>query len=487
MSENWEKNNCLTLEIQRKKSDDEKVSLVCENNPAEILLNGNKLNFEKSKIKGICTFKLDKFKEPDLFQDISDNWGLKMEKLSDDRENWMSYEPGRSLESYKIFSNGYFRFHTSFEIQNSNEDIYMEFTGFHHDATLYINKQFAGNWEDRIHCDIRSFIREGINEIDMYLECKGHLHSGMKTFNGITSPVGLYGNSKQMTIETWRRYYNNEYPIEKVFQNMPEESRYEFDDSSWETVTLKKNNDDLFHGISGDRVMCWYRGEITIDRELEKKNLLLDIPVNNDTFVYVNGEYLGAYFRDDHKVFDISEKLFFDKKNVIVIGIRSRDTQEGVGIRNPIKILIFDRLIKENWEVKTQLLGEESGWHNTVNNDSGWLNVASPKKYNLTDDVPVLWWRKTVKIEGAEEFISPFRLTLEDVHSKALIFFNGVLLGRYSDAGPQKDFYIFEDIIKKENNLVIAVEGKGKIPLLGEVTISPYYIAKKEHIELIWK
>ncbi|GAI47646.1 unnamed protein product, partial [marine sediment metagenome] len=115
-------------------------------------------------------------------------------------------------------------------------------------------------------------------------------------------------------------------------------------------------------------------------------------------------------------------------------------------------------------------------------NDSDWKEREIPEgKENFPGSL--IWYRKKVKIKTYNSFIAPLRLTVKNTTSKCLIYFNGVLIGRYADIGPQEDFYIYEDLIEEENLVAILVDGQKKGARLGNVSISPYYVAKRVNLE----
>lgn len=70
--------------------------------------------------------------------------------------------------------------------------------------------------------------------------------------------------------------------------------------------------------------------------------------------------------------------------------------------------------------------------------------------------------------------------------SKCLIYFNSVLIGRYADVGPQEDFYIYENLTRKENLVALLVDGRRKGAQLGEISISPYCIMRRVSLECVF-
>ena len=49
-----------------------------------------------------------------------------------------------------------------------------------------------------------------------------------------------------------------------------------------------------------------------------------------------------------------------------------------------------------------------------------------------------------------------------------------------------EDFYIYEDLVQQKNVVSLLVDGREKGAQLGQVSISPYYIAKKARLECVF-
>jgi len=479
----------LTLTFQTKPEDGEEINILSAEKPREVRLNNKRVDFNYDEQHGVITVHREAFSEPSLFWDISSGWRFQAEHLESETKHWSHYRPPKSLEAHGLLQNGYHRFRTSFNLPKASElpeELFLIFCGFHDELTAYVNGQFVGTGVEQLECSICSAIKPGQNIVDVYLECIGHQHSGFKSFNGITSPVGLTRRQHEITMNSWRRRYLPCYLSELEFCAIPNEARVEYDDTSWESVTLAKNLDNRFRGSGGDRMTCWYRTNVTLDNSLQGKHFVFDMGKTDDAFLFVNSRFIGTSYRDSRRAYDVTDVLEFGRENVIAVGVRGRDLLDGLGLLYPIRMRMFDALLDGEWKVQPGLLGEEKGWHQREYDDSAWMEVVDPNQVQIPSSAPVLWWRKQVHLALPEGYVAPLRLTLDGAHSRALIYFNGVLMGRYSDEGPQRDFYIFEDILRLENTVAIAVEGRDKPPQLGRVSISAYYVAKREKLEIVW-
>lgn len=499
--ESWEeKGNELRLNAQVKKSDGLAVRLMTNQPPSNISIEGKAVDFTYDAEQGVAAFDRIEFDAPSLELDISKNWKRKIEPLSasieeltlpDDRP-WLEYLPWKSLDEHGFVGNGYFRYKTTFEIDQVSDHLFLSLTGFRKEASVYLNGQFAGTGVETLEADIAPFVKVGNNILEIILETMGHPHSGFKTYNGLISPVCLSLEKRQMEIRTWRRTPLPAYLSEDEFRSNPLEVMADYGDSGWEKIELEEKWDTRLSGSWGDRMSCWYRTRIEIDSAFQEKALLLDFgPATSDTFVYVNGNYVGQSYRDCRCAFDISSFIRFGQANVLAVGMRSRDLLEKFGFQAPVKLLIYDKILNGPWWVKQGLYGQEKDWDEVSCEDGEWETIHEPSE-GLHGIHHVVWFRKQVKLnfppERASEqgFVAPLRITLRGATTKALIYFNGVLIGRYAEQGPQRDFYIYEDIMKETNVVAIAVEGREKGVNLGEVKISPYYVAKKVTVAIIF-
>jgi hypothetical protein len=67
---------------------------------------------------------------------------------------------------------------------------------------------------------------------------------------------------------------------------------------------------------------------------------------------------------------------------------------------------------------------------------------------------------------------------------KANIYLNGHFVGRYRSEGPQELFYVPEPWLKKENQMVIMLDGWKPGLQLGSVSLNSYPMKRKLEIEL---
>ncbi|GAI11835.1 unnamed protein product [marine sediment metagenome] len=208
-------------------------------------------------------------------------------------------------------------------------------------------------------------------------------------------------------------------------------------------------------------------------------------------YIYINGKFLKVERNTGLNLpfsVGVTRQIKIGEKNDIVIGVKAGRWCSLFGLHRSVKLSAHSQCLDKNWKICEGLFEQREGWYKTNYDDSTWDEVDVPVKEEKGRCGGIIWYRRKVNLKTPEGYVAPLRLTIKATSSKALIYFNGVSIGRYAEIGPQEDFYVYEDLIKKENTIAIAVDGREKNPRLGTVSISPYYIAKKVDIELsqIW-
>ncbi len=133
-------------------------------------------------------------------------------------------------------------------------------------------------------------------------------------------------------------------PVKTALQNTVDaqgRKLYEkdFDDSSWETVSVPHNysDDALFDdlaqggGDGGNRAIALYRKHFTVGAEYEGKKMLLEFEgLRQAAFVWVNGQYIGSYGAGvDPFGMDITAHVVCGQDNVIA-GVNDGTTGRGM-------------------------------------------------------------------------------------------------------------------------------------------------------------
>jgi len=484
----------LTLHTEIKGEEAVRVRVPGLPSPQEIKINRERTNFSYNKDKEVIKLDLDEQAIPRIYYDLSGKWKIKEDSLESrigcDNREWKDWTPWEPLENYGFLSNGYSWYRTCFEISRKDNPLYLNLTGFQDEASVYLNGEYIGTGVNNFRKNVSEFVKLGRNRLVICLESVGHSYMGYKTFNGITHPVYLSSEEKSIKLKNWRRksVSNKIYKERELLKEIPPEARPDFDDGNWERVTVDWNYDSRL-SKSGDEIrFCWYRKEIKVPLSFTGVNLSLDFAeMREDAYIYLNGKFLKVERNTGLDLpfsVDITRDIKKGAKNIIAIAVKGGRWCTLFGLHKSVRISAHRQCLNKNWKVCEGLSGQIEGWHETGYDDSTWDEVRVPVPEGVGRKGEIVWYRRKISLKIPEGYIAPLRLTLKDTASKALIYFNGVLIGRYADIGPQEDFYIYEELVKKENVIAIAVDGREKEPKLGRVSISNYYIAKKVNIGL---
>ena len=359
-------------------------------------------------------------------------------EVNSEDNHWLDWQTWKSLENYGFLKNGYAWYQTHFKISEVKKPLYLILTGFQDEVSIYLNGRYVKSGRNNLKCEVSSYLMKGDNLLMVLVENGGHHYGGEKSFNGINSPVYLSFEEKNLELKEWkRRLIPETYPEASLIKGERSEIRAEFDDSDWEKVRVDEKFDSRLLKNPYEECFVWYRTEIPAD--FREKGLSLDFEggMSSKIYLFVNGKFSGLRentFLSLPFSFDLTDKIKTGK-NSLVIGIKADRWVTYFGLNGQVKITIHDICLNNNWKVKEGISGQNKGYFKLDFDDSDWEEVEVNKK----EDSPgsLVWFRKRVKIETISPYVAPLRLTLKNACEKALIYFNGVLIGRYSEKGGQ--------------------------------------------------
>ncbi|MDD5503069.1 MAG: beta-galactosidase [Candidatus Thermoplasmatota archaeon] len=233
--------------------------------------------------------------------------------------------------------------------------------------------------------------------------------------------------------------------------------------------------------------------------------LALEIDARTSYSVYVNGVHIGSHTSyqenpatgfeldaPDQQVFQIPADALGDTNTIIIIaenlGANQNfgffaDAKFFRGVRSATLIGASAPLI--SWEISGGLYGENLDWDEPGFDDSNWQDVSLP--YVPQNQSAVGWYRTEFELNLSQGSDQPIGLVLESAHSKATIYLNGVLIGRYwNEKGPQHKFYLPEGILNTNgrNTLAIAVWNMGEDGAIGKVSLEGFNYSYSTHYSL---
>ncbi|HEX8917171.1 MAG TPA: beta-galactosidase, partial [Chloroflexota bacterium] len=131
------------------------------------------------------------------------------------------------------------------------------------------------------------------------------------------------------------------------------------------------------------------------------------------------------------------------------------------------------------------LYGERQGWYLPSFDDSKWQMVTLPDTWTKRGvNAAIGWYRTSFSVNLPRNESDPLGLAIPAVSSKATIWLNGWLVGRYwQQLGPQHVFYLPQGLLNPNgtNELAIAVWSHGSVGGLTSVPHLSFYPELRRH------
>ncbi len=258
----------------------------------------------------------------------------------------------------------------------------------------------------------------------------------------------------------------------------------DYDDCGWRALSGTERYD--FAGIGNYYGYGWYRG--TYSGKMSR--MLLD--ARHCCSVWVNGKLVASKdnFRNTSGVGDDIAETFDIKipdsyqtgeKNVVTVLVESLGFNKDFecDAKNPrgiVSVRCFG--VDVAWRFRGGLIDGEKGLTPVL--EKGMFEAYGGKKpvvlpYTLgVAEEGVAMFETTVTLDVADPDNTPLAIKLDDSYSKANIYVNGWLMGRYwKEMGPQTSFFIPWGILdpKGRNHIAITIWRRFEKGNLGRVTL----------------
>jgi len=281
-----------------------------------------------------------------------------------------------------------------------------------------------------------------------------------------------------------------------VFAPGSPETEPGFDDSAWEEIPGPDAMSPDLYGFHHGFV--WYRGRYTPLPGVRPEAVRLD--ARHCYSVYWNGRFLGSHdsfttgllgpgaagspdLFPDPVDFPIPAEAV-EETNTVAVLVENLGHNKGYAffydILNPRGVLSAeiegDPGARILWKIQGRaaqgepdpfnasgLHGEREGYYLPGHDDAGWAPVGLPHDWDR--DGPLSpgaegtgWYRTRFRLDLPEGLEIPLCLRIRRASSKALVWLNGRLLGRYwEEQGPQSRFYLPEGVLRRSGENVLAV------------------------------
>ncbi|MFX0024932.1 MAG: beta-galactosidase [Candidatus Hermodarchaeota archaeon] len=237
------------------------------------------------------------------------------------------------------------------------------------------------------------------------------------------------------------------------------------------------------------------------------QNLTVKINSRHKTAIWLNNQFIGGHNTysinsmqpgammgidppdKGGEIYDLTKFIKSDK-NILFILTENLGQNKNFfvadDLRNPRGILAVEfstLLTSESWYISgidvtkikqsyntSGLPGEKFGFQ--LGEGKEWKEINHQP--TVTPNDQIIWYKTIFNWKINEKIRIPLRLHIEGKHN-VHIFLNGLYIGNYWGAyGPQHDFYIMDNLLKKENVLVLACWTTEKDNL--KLSIKPYKI-----------
>lgn len=283
-----------------------------------------------------------------------------------------------------------------------------------------------------------------------------------------------------------------------------EELQLDYDDNQWKVLDKPISLEQagiLEHGY------IWYRARFTAPDELKNVKINVNTGGIDRAYFYLNG---NLFWRGIGKGSVNVDPLIRKGENILAVRYYNSfhtkaHPHEGIiqkysGLQSPFQIEGIANGKKwtkqiEKFKVRAGLGGDLEGFHALEYDDSNWAEIPSGEKYVCADETKdIVWFRRKFYYEKEKSWECAIKLRIPAASERFLISINGKFIGVYESTGPQFEFYVPGSILKKENVLVLLLEGPGfhkifqglpKHSYFEEPIWAQYYKAKRVELKIV--
>lgn len=385
----------------------------------------------------------------------------KTAKLSDKSSLLISLAP---LDDMKWHDNGFYRYETEFHWDGEAENLLLVTYAPDPKLVLVNGKVVseASNNFKSAQIPLRMYARKGRNILTVLYEQPGRPNFGW----GINELKGVAGallvGKEAIELTEWRMN-----KTQRIDENAPE-IQPDFEDKSWTPVQVGRGHQPEI----GVRECAWFRTEFILDK-VEPDLMLLFEGVDDNAWVWLNGQKIGEHFGWDEPFILPISKAAKQGRNVLVVGVENKDGPGG--IYAPVRLVRSSNLtVLRRWKVAKGLIGEIQNWNTSKVSDRSWRRISIGQKPPAREG-SVIWYRAKFTLPKVEGWNIPWRLVLY-ASGDGNIWLNGIHIGRYQEQGPQHEFYLPECWLNfgGENLLAIALWSTEGVPTITALRVEPY-------------
>lgn len=372
--------------------------------------------------------------------------------------------PLAPLYAMNWHDNGFYRYETEFSWNGNAMDLLL--IAYAPDPKLvFLNGRViseASNSSRSVKVPLRMYARKGRNVLTVLYEQPGRPNFGwgINELKGIAGALLISKEARELV--EWRMN-----KTQRIDEEAPE-TQPDFEDKSWVLVKVGSGHQPEIDA----RECAWFRTEFELDK-VEPDLMLLFEGVDDNAWVWLNGQKVGEHFGWDEPFIVPVSKVAKQGRNVLVVGVENKDGPGG--IYAPVWLVRASELtVLNQWRVAKGLIGELQNWHTNKASDQSWRRIFVGQKPPAREG-NIIWYRAKFTLPKVEGWNVPWRLVLY-ASGKGNIWLNGLHIGRYQEQGPQREFYLPECWLnfEGENFLAIALWSTEDIPTINALRIEPY-------------
>jgi len=314
--------------------------------------------------------------------------------------------------------------------------------------------------------DVRNAIRSGSNQLAVHMHFHGRHNSGHPIYVGFSQPVLLRHGQRDEQIEpVWKVS-----PVSSRKWSVAElDAAPAMDAKDWEEVDLSRRNEHMGPaGTKQHHEVRWYRQTVRIPESFRGKPLFLECPPVEEAWAYADGRRLGRTHCGSSTTFDLSSVS--DRESVeLTLAVRQNwfFWNERFGLPGAPRLLSPGQPLDATWSLRGRALSEPEPWRA--------MGVVWVDELAAVKSVRRVLARCPVNVSVPVDCSAPLYVELDGWISRAVLYWNGKPIGLYSEVGPQKRFYIPEEMIKAENTVHVLVDGYCGSAAIGTLSAGFYF------------
>ncbi|MBO3800376.1 MAG: beta-galactosidase [Candidatus Brockarchaeota archaeon] len=479
----------LRMSIDFKKGDGRLVRVIVPWKPKAIKVDGRRIEGTYDDEKWVLSVILPDFEFQEDTLSLEEDWKYAIEDLKRVKlGSWIRVQGLPPLESLGITGNGHIWYFNKFRFEKKTKrnKIVLFIPRVNDYISVFLNRRFLGYAKHTARFEVEEKVLEdGDNELLLLVESTGHRNDGiLPVGNGLNEPVFI-GEEESIPMKNpYFKVLKEESFLKPGLPAALDYSRFvnrpteilppECFSEGWREF---KNHEE----IAGQKGIFLFKYNVNIP-ETDKKICVVLPPGLSGwgrAMLFVNGRHAGTVPVDEGQVgINVTPLVKQGVENEFVFLLENMPSAPAWS--NPCARL-YDIILDNGWRVSQGLLGEKEGWFKPEFNDSDWKQI---RLRDALDKGRVTWLRRRFFYKPNENTVSPLMLRLDSMGTKCKIYLNGELIGRYMKTGPQRDFYMPEPLLRKENTLAIVVENYDDPSEAPSIHILPYYFAKKAELKI---